>query len=81
MLDLEKAFDLVWHRCLIYKMRRMGLNGNILNFVADFLSNRSIRVSIVAAVSTVKFVYAAKWNTSGQCHQSVTLPADGQRHR
>ena len=51
MLDLEKAFDLVWHRGLIFKMRRMGLNGNILNFVTDFLSERSIRVRIGAAVS------------------------------
>jgi len=51
MLDLEKAFDLVWHRGLIFKMRKMGLNGNILNFVTDFLSNRSIRVRVGAAVS------------------------------
>jgi len=51
MLDLEKAFDLVWHRGLIFKMRRMGLSGNILNFVTDFLSNRSIRVRIGTAVS------------------------------
>ena len=51
MLDLEKAFDLVWHRGLIFKMRRMGLSGNIVNFVSDFLSNRCIRVRIGAAVS------------------------------
>jgi len=55
MLDLEKAFDLVWHRGLIFKMRRMGLIGNILHFVPDldFLSNRclGLRVRIGAAVS------------------------------
>ena len=52
MLDLEKAFDLVWHRGLLYKMTQKGLNGNIVNFVADFLSNRSIQVRVGAAMSS-----------------------------
>jgi len=43
MLDLEKAFDLVWHRGLLYTMEKLGLKGNILQFVADFLSNRTIQ--------------------------------------
>ena len=42
MLDLEKAFDVVWHKGLVYKMESMGLNGSILNFVSDFLSNRTV---------------------------------------
>jgi len=42
MLDLEKAFDLVWHKGLVYKMESMGLNGSNLNFVSDFLSNRTV---------------------------------------
>jgi len=51
MLDLEKAFDVVWHKGLVYKMESMGLNGSILNFVSDFLSNRSIRVRVGTALS------------------------------
>ena len=51
MLDLEKAFDLVWHRGLLYKMETLGLKGNILQFVSDFLTNRSIRVRIGSAIS------------------------------
>jgi len=51
MLDLEKAFDLVWHDGLLYKMEKMGLNGNILNFMTDFLANRSIRVRVGIAMS------------------------------
>ena len=50
-MDIGKAFDLVWHRGLIFKMRRMGLDGNILNFVVNFLTDHSIRVRIGAAVS------------------------------
>ena len=51
MLDLEKAFDLVWHQGLLYKMEKLGLKGNILQFVADFLTNRTIRVRIGSSVS------------------------------
>lgn len=46
MIDLEKAFDLVWHKGLIHKMKKLGLKDNILNFVSDFLNNRIIRVRI-----------------------------------
>ena len=51
MLDLEKAFDLVWHRGLLYKMEKLGLKGNIVQFVADFLTNRTIRVRVGSSVS------------------------------
>ena len=51
MLDLEKAFNLVWHDGLLHKMEKMGLKGNILNFVTDFLANRSIRVRVGVGMS------------------------------
>ena len=51
MLDLEKAFDLVWHRGLLYKMEKLGLKGNILQFIADFLTNRNIRVRVGSSIS------------------------------
>ena len=37
MIDLETAFDLVWHQGLLYKMEQLGLRGNVLKFVEDFL--------------------------------------------
>ena len=45
MIDLEKAFDLVWHQGLLYKMKQLGLRGNVLTFVEDFLKNRSMFAS------------------------------------
>ena len=40
-LDFRKAFDLVSHRHLIYKMSKYGINGQILKWVEEFLNNRS----------------------------------------
>ena len=52
MLDLEKAFDLVWHKGLLFKMEQLGLSGNIHQFVKEFLTDRSIRVRVGTAQST-----------------------------
>ena len=38
-LDIFKAFDRVWHKGLLYKLKCMGINGNFLKLVESFLSN------------------------------------------
>jgi len=68
MLDLEKAFDPVWHDGLLCKMEKMGLNGNTLNFVADFLASRSIRVRVGVAMSNSYHLQ------NGTPHGSVISP-------
>ena len=44
--DLNKAFDTVPHKRLIYRMRRCGFNLNIIKWVKDFLTDRRHRVKI-----------------------------------
>ena len=39
-LDISKAFDKVWHKGPIYKLRQYGFTGNLLALLTDFLSNR-----------------------------------------
>ena len=39
-LDLQKAFDRVPHARLISKVRSYGVNGKLLQWIEDFLSNR-----------------------------------------
>ena len=56
MIDLEKAFDLVWHQDLLYEMRTLGLRGNVLKFVEDFLKDRSIPVRVGEATSSTYFL-------------------------
>ena len=45
-LDFRKAFDLVSHRHLIYKMSKYGIKQQVLNWVASFLDQRTQRVVI-----------------------------------
>ena len=39
-MDLQKAFDTVPHKCLLYKIEYYGITGNLLRWIARFLSNR-----------------------------------------
>ena len=50
-LDISKAFDKVWHKGLIYKLKQNGISGNILNTIIDFLSFRKQRVVLNGQVS------------------------------
>ena len=39
-IDFSAAFDLVNHRALVYKFKELGIDGNLLNILKDFLHNR-----------------------------------------
>ena len=45
-LDISKAFDRVWHRGLLYKIKNFGIDGNLLKLIESFLSDRYQRVTI-----------------------------------
>ena len=45
-LDFRKAFDLVSHKHLIYKMSKYGIKNNVLNWVQSFLQQRTQRVIV-----------------------------------
>ena len=34
-LDISKAFDKVWHKGLLYKLKQNGISGNLLNIIKD----------------------------------------------
>ncbi len=50
-LDISKAFDKVWHSGLIFKLRKMGIGGNLLNWLQSYLSNRTQCVVINGSMS------------------------------
>jgi ribonuclease P/MRP protein subunit RPP40 len=45
-LDISKAFDKVWHKGLIFKLKRNGVSGKLLNFFESYLNNRKQRVAL-----------------------------------
>lgn len=45
-LNVEKAFDRVWHDGLIYKMAQLKIDSNIILIIRSFLSNRYFNVKI-----------------------------------
>ena len=42
--DISKAFDKIWHKGLIFKLKQNGISNKILNITTDFLSFRKKRV-------------------------------------
>ena len=53
-LDVSKAFDRVWHAGLLHKLRCLGVEGSMFEWLCDYLSNRKIRVVINGQSSTWK---------------------------
>ena len=43
-LDVSKAFEKVWHKGLFFKLRKMGIRGNLLNWLKDYMSGRHQKV-------------------------------------
>ena len=44
--DLKKAFDKVPHRRLLTKVRVCGIAGQVVNWIANWLSDRKQRVAV-----------------------------------
>ena len=45
-LDISKVFDRVWHKGLLAKLPMFGLHNNLIKWIASFLSERSIAISV-----------------------------------
>ncbi|GBP55683.1 RNA-directed DNA polymerase from mobile element jockey [Eumeta japonica] len=61
-LDIEKAFDGVWHPGLLYKMlRNTQIPPALVRTVASFLEGRSFFVAVEDATSDPRPIHAADW--------------------
>ena len=56
--DISKAFDKVWHRGLLFKLRQNGIKGKLLAWISNYLSSRKQRVKIHSATSSLLSVNA-----------------------
>ena len=52
LLDITKAFDMVWHHGLFMKLARLGVCGNLVRFIREFLLARRITVRYTNLLST-----------------------------
>ena len=43
---MEKAFDRVWHKGLLFKLKKFGVSGGLLDWFTDYLRDRCQRVII-----------------------------------
>ena len=57
-LDISKAFDKVWHEGLFYKLKSMGISGELYNLLENYLSDRFQRVLLNGQASSWRPVLA-----------------------
>lgn len=58
LLDIEKAFDTVWHGGLIYKLHEIGIPLYLIKILQSYLKNRTFKVQINEAHSKLQSVVA-----------------------
>lgn len=57
-LDVEKAFDRIWHEALIVKMHRQNIIIQLVQLLASYLQQRTFRVRVNEAHSSIKQINA-----------------------
>ena len=50
--DMQKAYDTTWRFGIIKELDRMGLKGNMINFINSFFSDRFVKVRVGNAISS-----------------------------
>ena len=56
--DVSKAFDRVWHKGLLFKLRQNGIEGKLLEWLKNYLSQRKQKVGLKSCFSGLKSIFA-----------------------
>ena len=56
--DVSKAFDRVWHKGLLIKLRQNGIEGKLLEWLNSYLSQRKQKVGLKSCFSCLKSIFA-----------------------
>ena len=51
-LDISKAFDKVWHEGLLYKLKSMGISGELFKLLENYLTARFQKVVLNGQTSS-----------------------------
>jgi exonuclease III len=52
-LDFERAFDMVWRKGLMIKLKRLGINGRMFDWIDAFLNDRTFQVRVGTQLSKI----------------------------
>jgi hypothetical protein len=55
-LDLAKAYDDTWLTGLLYKVTKFNIRGVMLNWLSNYLTNRTVNVKIEDSLSTTRTI-------------------------
>ena len=50
--NISKAFDEVWHKGIIFKLKQNGISSKLFSVLSDFLKDRKQRVTLNGQVSS-----------------------------
>lgn len=67
-LDIQSAFDTVWHRGLLHKLFKFKINMHLIKIIQSFLTGRTFRVKMGSSTSSKKSI------VSGTPQGSVISP-------
>ena len=51
-VDLQQAYDRVWRKGLLMKLKDMGVHGNLYNWIKFYLTDRTIQTKVNDAISS-----------------------------
>lgn len=74
-LDMEKAFDRVWHEGLLYKLHDNGLTRRLIHVIASFLTDRTFDVREGSTTSSTRQIKAGvPYHRAAACRPHYTWP-------
>ena len=44
--DISKAFDKVWHKAVIFKLKQKDISGKLLSVFSEFLKDRKLSIAL-----------------------------------
>jgi hypothetical protein len=74
-LDISKAYDTCWRFGVLRKLKQWKIDGRILKFISDFMSNRKLKVAVGNHYSRPKSIKNGVVHVQGAV-LSVTLFLD-----
>jgi hypothetical protein len=52
-LDFERAFDMVWRKDLMIKLKKLGINARMFDWIDAFLNERTFQVRVGTTLSHI----------------------------